>query len=252
MERCHGRRRCVPWSPLDREPEQEVHREGERQRGPPDRRAGECLGAVPFSHRRHRLGQPVGDRTNDDDGLWILVRNALEATAFLKDLAGLAEARRANAGLPRRSATREGGSAGPAGSAGRTDGDSVGLVTCPTPWNQQVVCSSTCPGRTDAFLLPTPTRRGWERPRPCGVAGVAPILATLMIATDTAYLARARSGRRSMRSGRKRRAQGQSRAEVAIAAWGARARAESSERASHLPVSSFARRLCATSVPKQS
>jgi hypothetical protein len=89
-------------------------------------------------------------------------------------------------------------------------------------------------------------------PGRAAVAGVAPILATLTIVTVTAYLARARSGRRSMRSGRKMRAQGHSWAEVGLAARGARPRAEWIGRAGHLPVSRFARRLCATSVPKQS
>jgi hypothetical protein len=44
-----------------------------------------------------------------DDGLWILVRNAVGRPAFLKDLAGLAEARSALAGLPRRSKQSGGG-----------------------------------------------------------------------------------------------------------------------------------------------
>jgi hypothetical protein len=76
--------------------------------------------------------------------------------------------RRAKAGLLRRSLTGGGESAGPAGSTGRTDRGLIRLVTCPTPSDQQVVFSSTCPGRTHTFLLPTPTRRGWERPRPGG------------------------------------------------------------------------------------
>jgi hypothetical protein len=169
------------------------------------------------------------------------VRNALEATAFLKDLAGLAAARSATAGPQVRQDPR------------------AELIGTSLAWSRaQLPHFDKSISHRHALAAPTyssfrhPRGEDGSDPGRAAIAGVAPILATLRIATATAYLARARSGRRSMRSGRKIRAQGQSRTEAAIAAWGARSRAESSERASHLPGSSFARRLCATSVPKQS
>ncbi len=169
------------------------------------------------------------------------MRNALEATAFLKDLAGLAEARSAKAGPQVRQDPQ------------------AGLMETPLAWSRAQlprINKSFSHRHALAALTHSSSRHphgeDGSDPGRAAIAGVAPILATRMIATVTAYLARARSGRRSARSGRKIRAQGQSRAEVVLAVWGARSRAESSERASHLPVSSFARRLCATSVPKQS